>query len=108
MVVADQCFQGWDWGPALLTCGPWRPVGLELYTSRIEDLFFETRIDGSLKWAEITAKCEIEGNATKVEFKIFLNEKEVICQTVRVVRGFASAVLRTQKPELWCKNFSER
>ncbi|KAK1754271.1 hypothetical protein QBC47DRAFT_429981 [Echria macrotheca] len=27
---------GWDWGPILVTCGPWRPVRLEVYTVRVE------------------------------------------------------------------------
>ncbi|KAL8939997.1 MAG: hypothetical protein Q9216_003049 [Gyalolechia sp. 2 TL-2023] len=92
---------GWDWGPALLTCGPWRPISLELYASRIEDLFFMTRVDESLKWAEVTAKCRIEGDATEVKFQISINSKNVTFQTVKVARGLASAVLRTQKPELW-------
>lgn len=92
---------GWDWGPALLTCGPWRPISLELYTSRIEELFFMTQVDRSLEWAEIIPKCKIEGDATEVEFEILLNGKKVTRQIVRVVGGFASALLRTQKPELW-------
>ncbi|GEM09700.1 beta-mannosidase, glycoside hydrolase family 2 protein [Rhodotorula toruloides] len=29
---------GWDWGPTLMTAGPWRPVRLEVYRSRIVDL----------------------------------------------------------------------
>ncbi|KAA1466453.1 beta-mannosidase [Dentipellis sp. KUC8613] len=28
---------GWDWGPVLMTTGPWRPVSLELYNARITD-----------------------------------------------------------------------
>ncbi|KAL9003691.1 MAG: hypothetical protein Q9188_003451 [Gyalolechia gomerana] len=60
-----------------------------------------TRVDESLKWAEVTAKCKIEGDATEVKFEIFLNSKKVTCQTAKVVGGLASAALRTQKPELW-------
>ncbi|KAJ4478021.1 glycoside hydrolase family 2 protein [Lentinula aciculospora] len=29
---------GWDWGPILMTVGPWKPVYLELYKNRISDL----------------------------------------------------------------------
>ncbi|KAL8945471.1 MAG: hypothetical protein Q9211_000009 [Gyalolechia sp. 1 TL-2023] len=74
---------------------------LELYSSRIEDLVFMTQVDESLKWAEVAAKCKIEGDATKVKFEMSLDGKEVTCQTVQVVKGLASAVFRTQKPELW-------
>ncbi|GAA5950527.1 hypothetical protein JCM21900_001217 [Sporobolomyces salmonicolor] len=30
---------GWDWGPVLMTAGPWRPVRLEMYSSRIYDFW---------------------------------------------------------------------
>lgn len=29
---------GWDWGPILMTAGPWKPIRLEIYTARIIDL----------------------------------------------------------------------
>jgi beta-mannosidase len=29
---------GWDWGPCLVTAGPWRPIRLEAYTQRIADV----------------------------------------------------------------------
>lgn len=33
-----QYHYGWDWGPTLLTAGPWRPVILEHFQARISDL----------------------------------------------------------------------
>ncbi|KAH8917924.1 galactose-binding like protein, partial [Atractiella rhizophila] len=30
---------GWDWGPVLMTIGPWRPIVLETFALRIEDLY---------------------------------------------------------------------
>lgn len=30
---------GWDWGPILMTAGPWRPVWLEVYDARVEDIW---------------------------------------------------------------------
>ncbi|KAL8774042.1 MAG: hypothetical protein Q9209_001150 [Squamulea sp. 1 TL-2023] len=96
-----QYHYGWDWGPALLTCGPWRAIHLEIYTSRIADLFFTTEVDSSLAAAEIAAECEIEGYASEAKFEILFRGKPVASETVGVVDGFASAVFRTQKPELW-------
>ena len=29
---------GWDWGPKLLSIGPWRPIRLETYSTRIDEL----------------------------------------------------------------------
>ncbi|KAG8986593.1 hypothetical protein FRB90_003901, partial [Tulasnella sp. 427] len=36
---------GWDWGPVLLTTGPWKPVYLEAYNVRIDDLRISTKVD---------------------------------------------------------------
>ncbi|GAA5527941.1 glycoside hydrolase family 2 protein [Herpetosiphon gulosus] len=33
-----QYHYGWDWGPALLTAGPWMPITLELGATRLSDL----------------------------------------------------------------------
>ncbi|KAF9889473.1 hypothetical protein FE257_007376 [Aspergillus nanangensis] len=30
---------GWDWGPILMTAGPWRPVLVEQYVARVEDVW---------------------------------------------------------------------
>ncbi|KAL7420732.1 hypothetical protein Q5752_004683 [Cryptotrichosporon argae] len=29
---------GWDWGPVMMTVGPWKPIRLETYDHRIEDV----------------------------------------------------------------------
>ncbi|KAL8783676.1 MAG: hypothetical protein Q9213_004470 [Squamulea squamosa] len=96
-----QYHYGWDWGPALLTCGPWRAIHIEVYTSRIADLFFTTEVDRSLAAAEIAAQCEIEGHAFEIKFELLFRGKPVASETVQVVDGTASAIFRTQKPELW-------
>ncbi|KAI4258110.1 MAG: hypothetical protein LQ352_001353 [Teloschistes flavicans] len=93
--------KGWDWGPTLLTCGPWRSISLEVYFSRFEDLSFITEVDRSLKIAEILARCEIEGNATNVKFEVTLRDRVVAAETVEVIDGSASTTFRAQKPELW-------
>ncbi|KAL8691912.1 MAG: hypothetical protein Q9218_002958 [Villophora microphyllina] len=92
---------GWDWGPALLTCGPWRPISLEIYTSRLADLSLTTEVDKSLMRAEIVPKCEIEGVATNVKFEVTLRDRVVAAESVEVIDGYASVTFRAQKPELW-------
>ncbi|GJE84980.1 glycoside hydrolase family 2 protein [Phanerochaete sordida] len=38
---------GWDWGPVLMTTGPWKPVTLETYASRIDEIDVRVAIDDS-------------------------------------------------------------
>ncbi|KAI0881483.1 glycoside hydrolase family 2 protein [Annulohypoxylon maeteangense] len=97
-VRKTQYHWGWDWGPALLTCGPWRPINLEIYESRISDLWFDIDVDKSLKTATITTHAPVEGEATKVQFDISLNGTTVAS---RGVLPGTSATFTISDPELW-------
>lgn len=44
---------GWDWGPALNTCGPWKPIYIEKYISRIENVRVYTEVPDQLDSALI-------------------------------------------------------
>jgi len=38
-VRKEPCNFGWDWGPTLITCGIWRPIGLVAFnTARLDDV----------------------------------------------------------------------
>lgn len=84
-----------------MTCGPWRPINLEIYESRISDLYFTTKVDESLKSAEIVAKADIEGSASQVRFALSLNSKDVSSETVDVSGGHATSSFKLENPELW-------
>lgn len=51
---------GWDWGPTFVTCGIWRPVGVEVWDqARIADFALRQR-DVSREVAHIDAQIEVE------------------------------------------------
>ena len=84
-----------------MTCGPWRPIELEIYTSRLVDLYFTCDIDKSLKSAEVVAKVDVEGEASEVRVEISTEGKSVGSATVKVQDGFATTTFRVQDPDLW-------
>ncbi|CAK7262734.1 Beta-mannosidase B [Sporothrix epigloea] len=112
---------GWDWGPMLMTCGPWRPIYFEVYTARIADLSFETVVDESLKTASVVARAEVETaqgvdvrQGMTVQFDVFLEGLGVASEVVQVVAsaatgyepnrdidGVASATFHISSPSLW-------
>ncbi|EFX05384.1 beta-mannosidase precursor [Grosmannia clavigera kw1407] len=97
---------GWDWGPTLLTCGPWRPIYLEVYESRISDLSFRTEVDKSLKVATVTTQAEIEAGPNvpeAVRFDVTLGDSLVASETILVDSALkiASASFRINNPALW-------
>lgn len=85
----------------MLTCGPWRPISLEIYTARISDLSFTTDVCKSLKTAEIVAKVEVEGEVEEVVFDISYDGEKVAQEVVIVKNGVAITTLRTQNAKLW-------
>lgn len=87
----------------MLTCGPWRPIKLEIYDSRISDLYFTTEVGESLKSAEVVAKAEVEGgeDGDEVLFEISLNGDVVGAERVEVEKCFAMATFKSQDPKLW-------
>jgi beta-mannosidase len=53
---------GWDWGPCLLTSGPWRPIRLEAYQRRIADLHCPVEVAPDLSSATLPISVSIEAS----------------------------------------------
>ncbi|KAK8100630.1 Beta-mannosidase B [Apiospora kogelbergensis] len=96
-VRKSQYHWGWDWGPALLTCGPWRPVYLEVYSSRLLDFWLDVDVEESLKTATVTAHTSIEGTAGRIRFDVVLHGHTVAAQEV----DGTNATFLIHDPELW-------
>jgi beta-mannosidase len=84
-----------------MTCGPWRPINLEIFSSRISDLYFTSNVDKSLKHAELVAKADIEGSTSEVQFEITLDGQEVASKLVKAHNGHATHSFKIQDPSLW-------
>ncbi|KIM68561.1 glycoside hydrolase family 2 protein [Scleroderma citrinum Foug A] len=52
---------GWDWGPILMTVGPWKPIGLHAYDIRIVDVDIRCRVSETLD-AEAIVDVELSEN----------------------------------------------
>ncbi|KAJ5619153.1 hypothetical protein N7510_003137 [Penicillium lagena] len=51
---------GWDWGPSLVTCGPWKTIYLEQYSCRIEEMKIDVGLSSDLKKATLTVDVNLE------------------------------------------------
>ena len=54
---------GWDWGPVLLTSGPWRPVRRHGYRVRIADLECRQQLDVTAPRATLQLRTQLAGAA---------------------------------------------
>ncbi|KAH7070031.1 glycoside hydrolase superfamily [Paraphoma chrysanthemicola] len=69
---------GWDWGPILLTCGPWKPISIETYECRISDLSVSYMLGSDLKSAKVTAKATSTGPLRRATLTVASKESNHI------------------------------
>ncbi|RGP81381.1 hypothetical protein FLONG3_525 [Fusarium longipes] len=97
---------GWDWGPAINTCGPWKPIYLEIYESRICELSVTQNVSEDLSLATITVKGKIESLITIASVCILLSEdatgKAVTMTYANISRdGYFESEFKVKNPKLW-------
>ncbi|KAF2124870.1 glycoside hydrolase family 2 protein [Dothidotthia symphoricarpi CBS 119687] len=93
---------GWDWGPILNTCGPWREVRLETYQARVQDLRVDYKLDDSLKSVQGTISASVEGSSAKsVTFAVQDGEKLVFKESAKISDGTAKVEFHVNNPKLW-------
>ncbi len=55
-----QYHYGWDWGPCLLTVGPWQPIWLEVAATRVAELHCPIELSEDLQHARFLARVTVE------------------------------------------------
>jgi beta-mannosidase len=95
--------RGWDWGPILCPCGPWRPIRLEIFRSRISNLTIDYTLSSKLTSANGSIKAEVDGSiAGHVEFIIRKNKSIIFQQSASILPDNTSQVdFSIDAPELW-------
>ncbi|KAF1914739.1 glycoside hydrolase superfamily [Ampelomyces quisqualis] len=93
---------GWDWGPILNTCGPWRQVRLETYEARIEDLRIDYKLDDSLNTVQGTISARVQGpSAQSVDFAVYDGDELVFKESASITKGTAKVEFHVNSPKLW-------
>lgn len=84
--------------PALLTCGPWRPIYLESFVTRIADLNIDIDVTDSLDSATVNTTLELQGpdnNDKLVQINISGPDDEAI------FTGNGNSSVSIKNPQLW-------
>ena len=97
---------GWDWGPVLMTVGPWRPIRLHTYEIRIAEVWanaivsdkLEPRLDLSFELAgdEFTGTVQVS-----VRGPNRVSVKEIKDVRVAGGKGSATSAFGDDEVELW-------
>ena len=85
-----------------MTCGPWRPIRLETYTAKIEDVWHYSKLSASLDTAQGTLFARVDGPARHVQFTLKLANHVILDTPVAVNKDSVATLEFTLKgPELW-------
>ncbi len=108
-----QYHYGWDWGPVLLTAGPWRAVRLEAYSARIRELHCPVVIAPDLQSATLPVSIAIEQSAHTPTTNVIMhlaiyNPAGELVDAIRLSIADAPTMAQTvhhtftvTSPELW-------
>ncbi|UNI14109.1 Beta-mannosidase [Purpureocillium takamizusanense] len=107
---------GWDWGPILMTAGPWKPVWIERYVARVDDVWAENEVAEDLSSCAGTIHVTLGGaveRGDRVVVSLSHQEEEdddkaaavvVLEETVDAVtddKGRVSVPFLLSNPRLW-------
>ncbi|TVY81447.1 Beta-mannosidase B [Lachnellula suecica] len=98
---------GWDWGPAINTSGPWKPVWLESWSEdkgRIKEWIVRQEVSEDLKTAAVKIQGSVEGGKGEnlsIEIQDPLG-KLVVTQGFSVdLEGEFKGEIKVSSPDLW-------
>ncbi len=97
---------GWDWGPVLLTAGPWKAVRLQAYTQRIADLYTPVRWSDDRSTATVAVHTELVGaqaGTGELHHVLYAPDGRAVARHSSSVHGTSSGAvaLTIREPELW-------
>ncbi len=100
-----QYHYGWDWGPKLLTTGIWKPVILEAYRARIDDLHAPATVSDDLTHAELPITFSVDGATAGLRAHLSLHDPAGALVSEMIVNvadgGATNATFQIADPVLW-------
>ncbi|PCG94544.1 Glycoside hydrolase, family 2, immunoglobulin-like beta-sandwich [Penicillium occitanis (nom. inval.)] len=92
---------GWDWGPILMTCGPWRPVHLQVCEAYVKETKITYDLGKDLTTAKGTVQLDFEGEVEEVRVVITLDGTEVFRGSQATKSSLAKIKFELHQPKLW-------
>lgn len=98
---------GWDWGPTVQPCGPWKPIYMEIFQSRIarETVLVTPQVTEDLQSSTLSFKGSIEGGQGGNDLRAELVDPAgsvVATKELSVgTNGEFDSSFTVDKPQLW-------
>ncbi|KAF2665640.1 putative beta-mannosidase [Microthyrium microscopicum] len=94
---------GWDWGPVLCPCGPWRPVRLEIFRSQVTEVRVDYTVSPALDQVHGTINAQIQGDLShSAHCTMTRNGRSILEQDVKPDKtGSVKVPFSIKDPDLW-------
>ncbi|KAJ5805070.1 hypothetical protein N7474_010957 [Penicillium riverlandense] len=95
---------GWDWGPAVNTSGPWKPIYLEIFETRIDELLIRQEVSADLKTAVLSVKGSVEHPSPNQEVNLELLDpagSHIQSHILKADCARFEASITINNPQLW-------
>ncbi|SPN99299.1 related to beta-mannosidase [Cephalotrichum gorgonifer] len=96
---------GWDWGPVLLSCGPYREIRLESYSSMVYDVFASATVAEDLQQATLDVSWSaIFDQDVEVDVTVISPSQHTFHSLSTLAAGDTDGKVTFDipQPELWC------
>jgi beta-mannosidase len=96
--------QGWDWGPAINTSGPWKPIYLQIYEKRIDELLVRQKVSPDLSFAVISVRGSIEHGSLREKVTVNVQSPTgtyLHASSLMASDGRFEVEITVQNPQLW-------
>jgi beta-mannosidase len=92
---------GWDWGPVLMTAGPWRPVRLEVSYTHISNVRVDYDVSDDLSIITGKIVADIEGLVDEIIFTIGYGGQDILHVSQKAENGTNVSEFKLESPNLW-------
>ncbi|HLG78189.1 MAG TPA: glycoside hydrolase family 2 protein [Ktedonobacteraceae bacterium] len=106
-----QYHYGWDWGPVLMTTGIWRPIRLEAFAARIDEITCLVELSDDLQTAHLPIQVSIEAEHAfsldegQLLLEVYAPSGERVAEATLPVNGRTMTYHYTiERPQLWWPN----
>jgi beta-mannosidase len=98
-----QYHYGWDWGPCLITAGPWGEVRLEIGAARIADLACAPELAEDLRGARLPVDVALEGVEPGQRLHLWLEgpDGSVVAEAEGPAATMGYQLFVVERPALW-------
>ena len=94
---------GWDWGPVLLTAGPWKAITLQAFDARIAEVHSPVWLADDFSRARLDVHTTLDGDARGLVLRQLLRDArgQVVAEVEAPASTSMTQSIAVDRPELW-------